>query len=399
MMDIIIENVGAQNGYLLLNRKQKWTIEAVGNIQTFNQQKQDSFILESTPLEKQREIFGQQLLSEAVIQFVGRTKKELVLIDAATDERFITDGFIRKKKIKSLLCFPVINKGQISGLLYLENNLVAGAFTSKRLKVLRLLSAQIAISIENAMLYQRLEKQNKELKLLNKELVTQNQDLQQFAYITSHNLREPASTILGLAKLFDKQNLANPINTQIIDNLEKSALNMNTIIKDLNYILSIKKDAEDARELIDLKVLTISIKQSLAKQMQASGAIIEYDFSKVAPIYSLKGYWHSIFYNLISNAIKYRSEKRKPIINIQSETVKDLIIISFSDNGIGIDLEKYRENLFGMYKRFHVHKEGKGLGLHLVKTQIEAMGGTIQVESQVEIGTTFKLLFSKTILS
>ncbi|MCX6295044.1 MAG: ATP-binding protein [Bacteroidetes bacterium] len=105
----------------------------------------------------------------------------------------------------------------------------------------------------------------------------------------------------------------------------------------------------------------------------------------------MKSYIESIFYNLISNAIKYRSNEGKHHIVISTKKEKNIFHFTISDNGKGIDLEKNGKYIFGLYKRFHSEVEGKGLGLHMVKTQVEALGGHISVESEVEKGTTFKI--------
>jgi signal transduction histidine kinase len=98
-------------------------------------------------------------------------------------------------------------------------------------------------------------------------------------------------------------------------------------------------------------------------------------------------------YNLISNAIKYRDPDRSPVIDIKTEKLADEIRLTVSDNGLGIDTSVHRDKLFTLYSRFHTHLEGKGLGLYLVKTQITAMGGRIEIESEVNKGSTFRVYF------
>jgi signal transduction histidine kinase len=97
--------------------------------------------------------------------------------------------------------------------------------------------------------------------------------------------------------------------------------------------------------------------------------------------------------NLLTNSLKYKSETRKLKINITASRQGDNILLIFKDNGIGIDLERNRDKIFGLYQRFHDYPDSKGLGLYLVKSQVETMGGTINVESQVDVGTTFTLTF------
>jgi signal transduction histidine kinase len=108
---------------------------------------------------------------------------------------------------------------------------------------------------------------------------------------------------------------------------------------------------------------------------------------------TLKSYLYSIFYNLISNSIKYRQADQLPVITIISYLKEDKIEIHYADNGLGIDLKNRAEQVFGLYKRFHSHTEGKGMGLFMVKTQVEALGGKINIESEVNVGTNYVLEF------
>ncbi|MCW3076708.1 MAG: hypothetical protein JWO32_1317, partial [Bacteroidetes bacterium] len=148
-------------------------------------------------------------------------------------------------------------------------------------------------------------------------------------------------------------------------------------------------------ESIDMLELVSLIKSSIENLILKEKAVIEADFSEVNKLISIKSYVHSIFYNLISNSIKYKDPGKKPKINIKSYIKGDKICISFSDNGTGIDLKQHGEKIFGLYKRFHENIEGKGLGLFMVKTQVEVLGGTINITSEPGVGTEFIIEFPK----
>jgi signal transduction histidine kinase len=120
--------------------------------------------------------------------------------------------------------------------------------------------------------------------------------------------------------------------------------------------------------------------------------VIISDFSAVDEVLTLKSYLHSIFFNLISNSIKYRRHDVKPVIEIVSSKKENGIELLFRDNGLGIDMARKGEEIFGLYKRFHPHIEGKGVGLYMVKTQVETLGGRISLTSEVNKGTEFKIL-------
>ncbi|HZJ20457.1 MAG TPA: ATP-binding protein [Pricia sp.] len=117
------------------------------------------------------------------------------------------------------------------------------------------------------------------------------------------------------------------------------------------------------------------------------------DIDKNLKIQGIPAYLDSIFLNLFTNSIKYSSPERTPVIKIVSAQIKDKTVLTFSDNGLGIDLKRHGDKLFGMYKTFHRNKDAKGIGLFITKNQIEAMNGCIEVESTVDVGTTFKLYF------
>jgi signal transduction histidine kinase len=117
------------------------------------------------------------------------------------------------------------------------------------------------------------------------------------------------------------------------------------------------------------------------------------NFSAIDSFFTIKSYFYSIFYNLILNSIKYKKENIPPVIKISSCKFEDRILLKFTDNGLGMDLQKSGEQVFGLYKRFHTHIEGKGMGLFMVKTQVEALGGKINISSEVNKGTEFLIQF------
>jgi signal transduction histidine kinase len=121
--------------------------------------------------------------------------------------------------------------------------------------------------------------------------------------------------------------------------------------------------------------------------------MVELGIPVTSEVYFSKSGLQSIIQNLVSNAVKYKSPDRKLKVQISLFNTSDYQILSISDNGLGIDLEKYGERLYNLYQRFHPETEGKGLGLYLVRSIIESAGGRIEVESEVNVGTTFKLYF------
>ncbi|WP_413172616.1 AAA family ATPase [Anabaena azotica] len=157
LMKIVIENAGAQKGFLLLHSDDHWVIEAVGSIDS-----DDVTILESIPVDSLDASSQTPFLSTAIINYVARTQENIVLNDATNEGQFTRDSYIIATLPKSILCTPLLNQGKLSGILYLENNLTTGAFTPERVEVLNILSSQAAISIENSRLYGTLEQKVEE---------------------------------------------------------------------------------------------------------------------------------------------------------------------------------------------------------------------------------------------
>jgi GAF domain-containing protein len=139
LMKILIESAGAQRGYLILSSQEKLLIEAEGTINS-----QQITVLQSIPVETC------QKLSSAIVNYVARTQESVVLDDAAREGQFTNDPYIQKHQPKSILCVPLINQSQIISIVYLENNLTAGAFTPERVELLKVLSGQAAISLQNS---------------------------------------------------------------------------------------------------------------------------------------------------------------------------------------------------------------------------------------------------------
>ena len=219
------------------------------------------------------------------------------------------------------------------------------------------------------------------------DLIRRNNDLEQFAHIISHNLRAPVASIIGLSELILECNLEKDDHVEIVRNLAKSAENLDNIIKDINKILSVNKDVLESKETINLHTLTETIVQILEYNYEDAQFMVVTNFDAIDEIYTLKSYLHSIFLNLISNAIKYKKHDAPPVVEIKATKSDDKVIITFSDNGIGIDLVKYEKRIFGLFNRFHTHVEGKGMGLFMVKTQAELLGGAVSICSKVGEGT------------
>jgi PAS domain S-box-containing protein len=225
------------------------------------------------------------------------------------------------------------------------------------------------------------------------DLIQRNKDLEQFAYIISHNLRAPVANIIGIANAIHSLNLDQEKEKQMKKHLVTSVKKLDEVINDLNHILQVKHDVSEEKEIVRFSELLADIQLSIISLIQKEDVHFIINFADVEEMQTLKSYLYSIFFNLISNSIKYRSPHTRPVIEITSKKTGNKIEFIFKDNGLGIDLKKRGEQVFGLYKRFHSHTEGKGMGLYMVKAQVETLGGKISVRSEVNQGTEFRIEF------
>ncbi len=242
------------------------------------------------------------------------------------------------------------------------------------------------------------ERKKSELKLQNLLNISsdQNKRLQNFAYIVSHNIRSHSSNIIGLVDIIGQAGETNN-KAKFYEMLKTSTDKLGETIENLNEIITVQNE-------LNIIQAGINLKEEITKTSNAINALLSQSntqlFNKVPEsciVQVVPSYLESILLNLLTNAIKYKSPERDPIINIYTESTDNQLILSIEDNGLGIDMEKHGKKLFGMYKTFHNNKDARGFGLFITKNQIEAMDGKIEVISQLGIGSTFKIYFKREI--
>ncbi|MCS6981830.1 MAG: PAS domain-containing sensor histidine kinase, partial [Flavobacteriales bacterium] len=218
----------------------------------------------------------------------------------------------------------------------------------------------------------------------------QNLRLQNFAYIISHNIRSHYANMQGLMNLY-QMSLDPKEKENYLDLIAKAINNLGITIEDLNQILNIKKEFPQPSVPVNLKDEINIIKDTLIHEIVETGARVELYVPHNIKVNVVPAYLNSILLNLFTNALKYRSPERPLVIEIHATKSGNRTIIKFKDNGLGIDLKRAKNKIFGLYKTFHNHPQARGFGLFITKTQVEAMGGSISVESEPNIGTTFIL--------
>jgi signal transduction histidine kinase len=251
-------------------------------------------------------------------------------------------------------------------------------------------SQQELLTKENIQLSRDLVDKNNQLTETNQELIQHNNELLQFSYSVSHNLRGPVASMLGLLNLINTNDLQGE-SKEITAHIRNSVVSLDSTIRDLGSIIDIRNKVTKIKQPVSLEEELTHVITLLKKEIEDQDVQVIQDLGLIKTLYSVKPMINSILYNLISNAIKYRSLERRSIIVVRALAINDHIRIEVTDNGLGLDVEKYREKLFGLYKRFHNHTEGKGIGLFLVKLQTEALGGHVDVQSVLGEGTTFSI--------
>jgi PAS domain S-box-containing protein len=224
-------------------------------------------------------------------------------------------------------------------------------------------------------------------------LTRKNEDLEQFSFIVSHNVRAPLANILGLTTMFNDPRYGEDLKEKAVEGIQTSAKNLDAMLLDLNDILQVRNELSQKKSLVSLSEKVEESKKLLGDLIQSHGAVIETDFTQIDSFHTIRSYINHIFYNLISNSIKYAQPGIKPNIKIWSQEINDRIVLHFKDNGLGFNLERDRKAVFGLYKRFNLNTEGKGMGLFMIKKQVESLNGNIELQSVLNEGAHFIITF------
>ncbi|MES2239233.1 MAG: PAS domain S-box protein [Bacteroidota bacterium] len=221
----------------------------------------------------------------------------------------------------------------------------------------------------------------------------QNKRLLNFSYIVSHNLRSHTSNITSIVDIITTAD-SDEEKEEMIQLLKSVSDSLNETMLNLNEVVNIQTNVGLITENLNLKQFIDNTIHILSDQIEMKGITIISTIKSDLEVNYNPAYLESILYNLISNAIRYSHLDRNPTITIDFFTEKKMKVLQVSDNGIGIDLKKNGHKIFGMYKKFTNHEDSKGIGLFITKNQIDAMGGNITVDSEPNLGTTFKVYIS-----
>jgi PAS domain S-box-containing protein len=306
--------------------------------------------------------------------------------------------------VKSYLALPVVSRsGQVLGGLFFGHSQV-GVFSKDVEELLSELMPQVAIAIDHAFLFeasqsdrQKLAQANEQLQRSNQELKLTNQELDSFIYTASHELKSPIVNIEGLLKVLEKQGSKPQPNLEQVKDVYRmlydSVNRFKATVQDLTQISYLTK--ENAREVVSVYLQEIfqEVQKDLFLPIQEAGVQWEIDLACDPIRFSGKNL-KIILYNLLSNALKYRSRDRQLTLRVSCQLEGEYQVLSIQDNGLGID-QPHQGRIFGLFKRMHTHVEGTGIGLYIVKKMVEDAQGKIEVESQVGKGSIFRVYFQK----
>ncbi|WP_449539574.1 AAA family ATPase [Ferdinandcohnia sp. Marseille-Q9671] len=397
LMNITMENAGAERGFLLVNRDGNLVVvanESFGNS------------VEANVTQQRIVEFGG--ISEMIVKYVEKTR-EVVLLNNAAEGMFAEDPYIVTYKPKSILCIPAIHKGKVNSILYLENNQITHAFTQDRVKFLSFISTQVAISIENAELYGKLEEKvrerTKELEIVNQHLEKANRDLarsehsrRQFLSNISHDLRSPIASVQG--------NIEAILEGVVETEEQKEAYLRKSIdrIKELGRLIG------DIFELSQIESGHISFDFDIVpidRLIRHVSEQFEYDVRRADLTYNLKieeiedefypmvevdvKRFSQVFSNIVSNAIKY-TKTGGIFVSLQLDKQNGHCLISIEDSGAGIAKDEL-PYIFDRHftKARNALQKGNGLGLAISREIVLFHKGRMWAESRLGKGTTIHI--------
>jgi PAS domain S-box-containing protein len=220
-----------------------------------------------------------------------------------------------------------------------------------------------------------------------------NQELKQITYATSHDLRSPVNNLLSLFKLLEANKTEDQESARYFSILKSATEGLKTTINNYVDLLAKKDGLRIVKEAVILEDSLSAVLHSLQSLLKDARATVQFHFKEVPVIHFNRTYMESVFLNLLSNSIKYASPSRKPVIHLHSYQEDGWLKISATDNGLGFDVEKVRNRIFGIKEQFHEHADSKGIGLYLIHSHVTSFGGLVEISSRPDEGTTFILSF------
>jgi PAS domain S-box-containing protein len=242
---------------------------------------------------------------------------------------------------------------------------------------------------------QMIKEQHTRLLAVTEDLKRKNAQLEEFTQIVSHNLRSPVGNIMVLVNFLETAT-TDAERKEYLNLLKDASAITHSMITELNEILKVKQNKNIEKQELNFESVLKQVRSMLSAKITSHSAEVTSDFSQAPAILYPSIYLDSIFLNLLDNSLKYHSPERKPKIHFKTTfNESGDLVLEVHDNGLGIDMERYGHHVFKLRKTFHMHPESRGIGLFMIKNQIEAMGGEITISSKQNEGSSFFINFSK----
>lgn len=371
LIEIVIESAGAQHGYLILQRRDRLAIEARGALGG------DVEVLGSQPLDASRQ--GRSLVSSGIVHYVLRSRETVVLHDAVHEGPFVADAHVVATRPRSILCMPLLNQGNVSGVVYLENNLSPQAFTPARVELLALLSSQMAISLDNSLLYGNLQRSN--------------QDLERLLYSIAHDLKEPLRTVQSFSELLMRRHadeIADP-GRDYLTRISQAGQRLRDLLEAIRVIARVRQ-IQGPHPLVPGQRLVEDAMRRLRPRIQDTHATVR--VAAELPQLAVDARWAAeALYQLVQNALQHTRDGQPPEINVEPYSGSEGAGFVVKDRGAGVP-EEYAESLFELFRRA-VGREtpGTGAGLAIVRQIATKHGGHAWIRPRAGGGTEVYVTF------
>ncbi|MBL0712138.1 MAG: AAA family ATPase, partial [Desulfosarcina sp.] len=386
LMSNVIENSGAQQGYLILEQDGQWKIVAEAAVDDTETYVRDA-----------KNIAETDLLAQGIVYYVARTQETVVLEDASQSGEFVQDPYVQNHQARSILSTPLINQGKTSGILYLENNLASRVFSAQRVNLLKLLSSQMAISIDNARIHDHLEAVVAER---TQELQAANQAKSIFLANMSHELRTPLNAILGFTRLMTRDPDVTAQQQEELKIINRSGEHLLDMVDDILSLSRIEAGRVELKEEpFDLRQMLEDIGGIFQSPAEGKGQRLRLELTDDLPPYLLgdAGKLRQVVINLMGNAVKF-TETGEVWLRARTQAMEEnpdrvMLQLEVEDSGPGIppdNLDRIFETFVRLDQALHTQR-GTGLGLAISKTLVDMMGGKISVKSEPGEGSMFTI--------
>ncbi|UZR93436.1 ATP-binding response regulator [Chondrinema litorale] len=299
-------------------------------------------------------------------------------------------GFLNEISTK----YPVIliTNQKADKLIKQSKNIGISDFIPRKSLTPDLLEKTLHFTMERLAFQKERKRMQFEITEKNKHIHRTSRQIEELAYTLSHDLRGPVGSILGLADLINSTSNNLEEIKQFSQLIHSSANDLNELLKQLLDVLLANKNIYDKAELLDIKQEITKVMEKLRVVYPSLVYNIKVNCKKISEILYSQNAFEFILYNLLSNALKFRSNRRALEIKVETDLVnKNLVCIAVKDNGVGMDMNMVKPRIFKIFKRFHKNVEGRGIGLYAVKAMLDELEGYIEVDSELNIGSEFRI--------